>query len=673
VAVSLNQLAQTRLLIVGGAPDLLAFLAQQFKCSGCPVLVEPDTQQALEVLHKRVFDLLLLGIDVPSSPDSSTGKPTSLDPLEMLRRLKSDPALQGLPVVLFADGNGLSMARLADGLALGADDYYCGPWPTRGGAESVISSSASRASNVEALLLEARLNFVLSRKAQDHLKEELHNSQQLAHDLVNVILPLGLALSAEKDFNRLLERILLEARALCNADAGTLYLRTEDNHLRFAMVYTHSLNIALGGTTGREPPFAPMPMYDPATGQPNYHNAASHVALEGHSINIPDIYSATEFDFSGTRAFDRQNNYRTISSLTVPLKDHDDRVVGVLQLLNAKDPQTGQVVPFSAYLERVTELLASLAAVALVYQILIERQKKLSKFEQEMEIARKIQIDFLPAQIPQPPGWEITATFRPARQVGGDFFDVFYLPSGHLCFIIADVCDKGAGAAMFMALIRSLLRAFSELSPIYGAASNLNLVPASHSSAAAPLRVTGHESPAPAASPQLTSLLKDLTVLNTIVLTNNYLIQNHGQTNMFATLFLGVLDLASGKLSYINAGHNFPYLMGLQDSDAPVVKERLKSTGPAVGMLPDANYFIQHTQMAPGDFVYLFTDGVSEARSPSRELFNEKRLLPLLEEPFASLDELVARVDAHLAHHIDTAEQSDDITMLAVRRSIAAG
>jgi len=648
--MSLNHRTRIRLLVAGGQPHLRQTLLQQFKCSGCPVVAEADISRAMELLHQRVFDMLFLGVDSPD-PEGMSPSAAYLDPLVMLRGLKSDSALSNLPVILFANEQGAH--RIADGLALGADDYYCGPWSSALHTESNLPLALSD-------LLDARLNLVLGRKSVDNLEEELHNSQRLANDMVNVILPLGLALSAEKDFNRLLERILLEARGLCNADAGTLYLRTDDDRLRFAMVYTHSLHIALGGTTGKDVPFAPLSMYDPVSGQPNYVNAASHVALEGHSVNIPDIYSDTEFDFSGTRSFDKQNNYRTISSLTVPLKDHDDRVIGVLQLLNAKDLDTGKVIPFSPYLQRVTELMASLAAVALINQILIERQKKLIKIEQEMEIARKIQIDFLPGQIPQPEGWTIAASFCPARQVGGDFFDVFHLPSGHLCVIIADVCDKGAGAAMFMALIRSLVRAFSELNPIHGVTTNPNSPPNTSQPAAGAYPTASY---APSTSIQLTSLIKDLTVLNTIVLTNNYLIQNHGQTNMFATMFLGVLDLTSGELSYLNAGHNFPYLMGSQG-----VKERLKSTGPAVGMIPGANFSILHTQMEPGDFLYLFTDGVTEARSPARELFGEKRLLPLLQEPYASLDELVQRVDQALTHYISTAEQFDDITMLAVQR-----
>ena len=144
---------------------------------------------------------------------------------------------------------------------------------------------------------------------------ETRELRKLADDLMRVILPLGAALSAEKDFNRLLERILLEAKSICNADAGTLYLRTEDDHLEFAMMRTESLGIAMGGTTGKEIPFAPLPLYDRVSGDPNNANVATHVALYAQSINLPDIYSAKEFDFSGAKAFDEENNYHSTSNL----------------------------------------------------------------------------------------------------------------------------------------------------------------------------------------------------------------------------------------------------------------------------------------------------------------------------------------------------------------------
>ncbi len=191
------------------------------------------------------------------------------------------------------------------------------------------------------------------------------------------LIDVGIALSAERDHHRLMEMILLEAKQLCNADGGTLYLRTEDDRLKFAIMRTDSLGIALGGTTGKEIPFPPVPMYDPATGLPNRKNVSSHVAVTGASVNIPDAYEVEDFDFSGTRKFDQGTGYRSKSFLTVPMKNHQGRVIAVLQLLNARDPRSGAVSPFDPDLQPVVEALASQAAVAMENQTLIEAQKRL--------------------------------------------------------------------------------------------------------------------------------------------------------------------------------------------------------------------------------------------------------------------------------------------------------
>ncbi|MCB2101792.1 MAG: GAF domain-containing protein [Rhodobacterales bacterium] len=191
------------------------------------------------------------------------------------------------------------------------------------------------------------------------------------------LIEIGIALSSERDTNRLIERILLEAKDLCNADGGTVYLRTDDDRLRFAIMRTDSLDIALGGTTGRDITFAPLNMFDPTTGQPNHKNVATHAALTGTSINIPDAYQAKDFDFSGTKSFDEGTGYRSKSFLTVPLKNHENAVIGILQLLNAQDPDTGEVVPFDPALQPIIEALTSQAAVALDNQQLINGQRRL--------------------------------------------------------------------------------------------------------------------------------------------------------------------------------------------------------------------------------------------------------------------------------------------------------
>lgn len=187
----------------------------------------------------------------------------------------------------------------------------------------------------------------------------------------------GVALSAEKNKDRLLEMILLEAKKLCNADGGTLYLRTDDDELRFAIMMTDSLGIALGGTTGKEIELPNLPMFDPETGEPNRSNVATCAAVMRSSVNIPDAYEADGFDFAGTKAFDAKAGYRSKSFLTIPMVNGEYRVIGVLQLLNSQDPKTGEVIPFDPEEQRIVEALASQAAVALDNQMLLEGQQKL--------------------------------------------------------------------------------------------------------------------------------------------------------------------------------------------------------------------------------------------------------------------------------------------------------
>ncbi|MBO6935432.1 MAG: GAF domain-containing protein [Deltaproteobacteria bacterium] len=194
---------------------------------------------------------------------------------------------------------------------------------------------------------------------------------------LELLYEVGIALSAEDDKDRLVERILLVAKDLCNADGGTLYLRSEDNELRFAIMRTDSLGIALGGTTGKPIELPPLPLVDPATGEPNEANIATCAAIRKESFNIPDAYDATGFDFSGTKKFDERAGYRSKSFLTIPMLNHHDRVIGVLQLLNAQDEKTGEVVPFEEEEQRIVEALASQAAVALDNQLLLEGQKEL--------------------------------------------------------------------------------------------------------------------------------------------------------------------------------------------------------------------------------------------------------------------------------------------------------
>jgi sigma-B regulation protein RsbU (phosphoserine phosphatase) len=246
--------------------------------------------------------------------------------------------------------------------------------------------------------------------------------------------------------------------------------------------------------------------------------------------------------------------------------------------------------------------------------------------ERDLEIGRQIQTDFLPESLPAPTGWEIAALFRPARQVGGDFYDAFGLEDGRVGLTIADVCDKGVGAALFMALFRSLIRSHAEL----------------------------HGAGTPAA-PAARSI---------VALTNDYIARTHGRSNMFATIFFGILDPSTGALAFVNAGHEPPVLRR-----ASGAVERLEPSGPAAGMFPDADFRAHEVTLSPGDLLLAFTDGVTEERSPYGELFGEQRLLTLVGSAGASARDLLARIDGELGAHRGEIEPSDDVTMIAARRA----
>ena len=194
------------------------------------------------------------------------------------------------------------------------------------------------------------------------------------------LIDIGIALSAEKNPARLMETILLEAKSMGRADAGSLYIRTQQDQLEFVIVRTDSLGFAEGGTTGVPISMSPVEMYHlDATGQrvENHSNIVSEAALTGETINIVDAYDSAAFNFTGTKQFDAITGYRSESFLTIPLKNSQDYVIGVLQLINSLEPKTGQVVPFGRDIEPLVEALASQAAVALENQNLIESQKNL--------------------------------------------------------------------------------------------------------------------------------------------------------------------------------------------------------------------------------------------------------------------------------------------------------
>lgn len=258
-----------------------------------------------------------------------------------------------------------------------------------------------------------------------------------------------------------------------------------------------------------------------------------------------------------------------------------------------------------------------------------QEQAYLQAVRREMELGRRIQEDFLPGTLPELPGWDIAATFHPAREVAGDFYDVFMVSDHQLGLVIADVCDKGVGAALFMALIRSLIRSFSE---------------------------------------QVATSVAD--VLKAVPMTNNYIARHHHNQHrqtphMFATLFFGVLDASSGLLTYLNGGHEPPVLL-----DRSGVKMLLEPTGPAVGFMADSTFGIEHVTLEPDDILFFYTDGVTEARNARREFFSEERLIALLKQASRSPAAIMEQVEKAVLEYTVTTVPSDDITMLAIQRML---
>ncbi len=245
----------------------------------------------------------------------------------------------------------------------------------------------------------------------------------------------------------------------------------------------------------------------------------------------------------------------------------------------------------------------------------------------DLEIGRRIQAGFFPESLPEAPGWDLAARFRPAREVAGDFYDAFPIEgeAPRIALVVADVCDKGVGAALFMALFRSLIRSTAQHRP--------------------PGRSDADH------------------VLYTARVVNDYIATTHGAANMFATVFLGVLDPASGRLVYVNAGHEAPAVVALDG-----VRQRFEPTGPALGLLPGLSFEAAESTLAPGETLVVFTDGVTDAQAPDGSFFSEDRLLDLVTQPAASADTLLDRVDAALTEHVAGGADFDDVTLLTVRR-----
>jgi serine phosphatase RsbU (regulator of sigma subunit) len=274
----------------------------------------------------------------------------------------------------------------------------------------------------------------------------------------------------------------------------------------------------------------------------------------------------------------------------------------------------------------------------------------LAKMSNELEKGQQMQLNFLPPEVLQVPNWEISAFFKPARQVAGDFYDTFPVLDKYVGLVIADVCDKGVGAALFMALFRSLIRIFASQTAMRNFYQTYSL----DSSAKFDKLSDGN----------YISELTPANILEAVALTNNYVAEHHGDLGMFATLFFGVLDPQAGELYYINGGHESLFIINSEGK----IKQTLNSTGPAVGMMPNMKFKVEQVHLESGDILLGYTDGVTEARALAGEFFTNQKLLDIVTKSGLSVSQLINEINQNLNNHIGEAEQFDDITLIGIQR-----
>lgn len=258
----------------------------------------------------------------------------------------------------------------------------------------------------------------------------------------------------------------------------------------------------------------------------------------------------------------------------------------------------------------------------------------LKSLEHEFEIARDIQLSFLPAELPVLPRYAVEAFLKAAREVAGDFYDVFMLPDGNLALVVGDVCGKGIGAALFMTLFRSLIRATSTSAGISRRSDLPSLSPADR-------------------------------LKHVITFTNEYIAEVHAEANMFATVFAGILDVQGNTLHYINCGNEPPLLIR-----SGRVVATLPPTGAVIGIIPGTRFEVGEIAIEPGDTLLAFTDGLTDSKNANDEFFGNARLIETLQTLAPASRVLLTDVYQSLLEFIGKSNQFDDITMLSLFREV---
>ncbi|MCP5100744.1 MAG: PP2C family protein-serine/threonine phosphatase [Chloroflexi bacterium] len=335
---------------------------------------------------------------------------------------------------------------------------------------------------------------------------------------------------------------------------------------------------------------------------------------EAHRLVLQD--SAPFYQVSGIKLPDETIGRISREGLIVPIKDDEGVILGGIYVLQRED--YGNVMDFQPAVNSLAAQIASAIHRIEQYEQAIENEK----MTHELEVAGRIQASFLPNAVPQIDGWEIAATLEPARQTSGDFFDFVDLENGRLGVIVADVADKGTGAALYMALSRTLIRTYAMQHP---------------------------EAPE-----------KALELANERILEDT-------ESDQFVTVFYGVLDIVQGTLTYTNAGHNPAVLVSADGKTAP---QWLSQTGIPLGMFPEMQWRQNIVPIDPGDLLIMYSDGVTEAQDNGEQEYGEDRLLQVVEgENGRSVQTLESDILTSIHQFVGDAPQFDDITLMIVQRN----
>jgi serine phosphatase RsbU (regulator of sigma subunit) len=425
------------------------------------------------------------------------------------------------------------------------------------------------------------------------------------------VIPIGVALSEERELPRILEMILVESQRLASADGATLYMKRA-GVLEFFMVRNTTLKVDMGGASGQPITWPPLQLYDAASGEPNMRNVATFVAHTREKIHLSDIRSESRFDFSGAREFDKRTGYRTRSLFTLPLTGLGGEVVAVLQLINPLNEGDAETTDFAPESRQLIESLATLASAALVsYEVkgelyareqayLREIENQQARMERELTDAAMYIRAILPPPMTEPfhTDWRL----EPCSELGGDVFGYHWIDKEHFGLYMLDVCGHGAASALLSV----------------GAVQVLRTDGLPHVDFRDPGAV--------------------VSAMNNVFLMRN-------QNNLYFTLWFGVFHAPSRKMRFACAGHP-PALLLTPSATKPSHVQNLGAKGLVLGARENKVYQTHEATIPAGSKLFLLSDGVYEIRQADGRMWDQENFLETLIEP---LPAEVSRMDHLLA------------------------